>query len=125
MSRRMLPYPFSQERYMQSRVAWTFNRRKVWDSVVQHRKLILVFLLLNSLDSLTTIIGLSLGYVERNPLHAALIADSWWLSCLVKYTGVGLSIAASAVMFPSNMFIIKAMAAIGALVVITNLLVIV
>jgi len=114
-----------QERNMQSRVAWTFDRRRVWDSIVQHRKLILVFLLLNSLDSLTTIIGLILGYSERNPLHAALISDSWWLSCLIKYMGVGLSIAASAVMFPSSMFIIKAMAAIGALVVITNLLVIV
>ena len=110
---------------MPSRIEWTFDRHKISRSVVQHRKLILIFLLLNALDSLTTIVGLGLGYAERNPLHAALIANSWGLSCLVKYAGVCLSIAISAVMFPSSMFLVKVLAAIGIMVVIGNLLVIV
>lgn len=109
---------------MQPAIEWTLNRNRILDSIAQHRRLILIFLLLNATDSLTTIIGLSLGYPERNPLHAALIGNSWGLSCLVKYAGVGLAIAISAIMFPSNMFMVRALTAISVVIVLGNLLVI-
>jgi len=105
------------------RIEWTLNRSRILDSIDQHRRLILIFLLVNAIDSLTTIIGLGLGYTERNPMQAALIANSWGLSYLVKYAGVGLVVAISAIMFLSTMLMLRVLTAIIAVVVLGNLLV--
>lgn len=96
--------------------------REIWATIVQYRRWVLAFLLVNALDSLTTVIGLNSGAVENNPIHASLMADSIWWSFLIKYAGVCLAIAFSAAILPQwRMAFLKLLTVILGVVVISNL----
>lgn len=98
------------------------SAREIWATIVEYRRWVMVFLLVNALDSLTTVIGLRTGAVEGNPIHASLMADSIWLSFLMKYAAVCLSIALSAAILPRwRMALLKILTVLMGIVVIMNL----
>lgn len=98
------------------------SAREIWATIVRHRHWVMAYLMVNALDSLTTVIGLNAGAIERNPVHAALMEESWWISFAFKYVGVCLAIAFSAAILPRwRMALLKLLTVLIGIVVILNL----
>jgi len=88
---------------------WTLDRRTIWTAIVRHRWWIVIYLVLNVLDSVTTYIGLEQGATELNPIASFLIGMSFSLSTFVKFAIVLSAIVISAVINHRKMFILKLM----------------
>jgi len=99
----------------------TIDRHKIWAAIVQHRRWIFVFLLLNIVDSISTYVGLEQGATEMNPMATSLMAQSFGLSIVVKFAIVFFAIAVSAIMGHKRMFILKFMTVAIVIVVVLNL----
>ena len=101
---------------------WTLDRHKIWSAIEQHRWWIFFFLLLNSVDSITTYVGLGQGATEMNPMATSLMAYSFVLSIVVKFAIVFFSIAVSAIIGHKRMFILKFMTVAIAIAIGLNLI---
>lgn len=88
---------------------WTLDRRTIWTAIVRHRWWIVIYLVLNVLDSVTTYIGLQQGATELNPIASFLIGMSFSLSTVVKFAIVLLAVLISAIVNHRKMFILKLM----------------
>jgi hypothetical protein len=88
---------------------WTLDRRTIWTAIVRHRWWIVIYLVLNVLDSVTTYIGLEQGATELNPTASFLIGMSFPLATFVKFAIVLFAILISAIINHRKMFILKLM----------------
>jgi len=88
---------------------WTLDRRTIWTAIVRHRWWIVIYLVLNVLDSVTTYIGLQQGATELNPIASFLMGMSFSFSTVVKFAIVLLAILISAIVNHRKMFILKLM----------------
>lgn len=88
---------------------WTLDRRAIWIAILRHRWWVVIYLVLNILDSVTTYIGLEQGATELNPIASFLMGMSFSVSTLVKFAIVLLAVLISAIVNHRKMFILKLM----------------
>jgi NADH:ubiquinone oxidoreductase subunit K len=88
---------------------WTLDRRTIWTAIVRHRWWIVIYLILNVLDSVTTYVGLQQGATELNPIASFLMGMSFSLSTVVKFAIVLFAVLISAIVNHRKMFILKLM----------------
>ncbi|MDY6911534.1 MAG: DUF5658 family protein [Chloroflexota bacterium] len=67
---------------------WWANRTQTVPSLFQeHRMLVLVFVIANLLDLITTYAAVNVGFTEKNPFVADLVMNRFWLAAIFKLAG--------------------------------------